>query len=233
MFHEATSFRGSLVRVSGSEFRPKVTCPAGTSLQEIGSLDRQDEPPSLHRCSAGLLYSQFFRCFKGRRGPKTPAESRDRISSSATRWKQNPRELPPGSSKRGSLKTTRWRSTRQPRWRLIRQETRVRGLTAHCRRDPRNAKEVGRTVRDLFCTGAQEVGKRCLVRRLRSFHPSGLGGSRPSVCVTPAALQTQNHAHSDTRRDGCHALHRILSSAHTYTRATARRVSFLPSCVLK
>ena len=34
----------------------------------------------------------------------------------------------------------------------------MRGLTTHSRRTPRNAKEIGRTVRDHFCTGAQEVG---------------------------------------------------------------------------
>ena len=49
----------------------------------------------------------------------------------------------------------------------------MRGLTTHCRRDPRNAKDVGRTVRDSFCTGAQEVGKTCLVRRLRRSTPHG------------------------------------------------------------
>ena len=41
------------------------------------------------------------------RGPNTPAESRDRISSSATRRKQNPLEHPAGSSEGCSLKTTR------------------------------------------------------------------------------------------------------------------------------
>ena len=40
-------------------------------------------------------------------GPKTPAESRDRTSSSATRRKQNPLEHPAGSSEGCSLKTTR------------------------------------------------------------------------------------------------------------------------------
>ena len=40
------------------------------------------------------------------RGSKTPAESRDRISSSATRRKQNPLEHPAGSSEGCSLKTT-------------------------------------------------------------------------------------------------------------------------------
>ena len=37
-------------------------------------------------------------------------------------------------------------------------EMRVRGFTTHSRRDPRNAKGVGRTVWDPFCTGALEVG---------------------------------------------------------------------------
>ena len=41
-------------------------------------------------------------------------------------------------------------------------ETRERGLTTHCRRDPRNAKRIGRTVRDLVCTGAQGVGKKAV-----------------------------------------------------------------------
>ena len=35
----------------------------------------------------------------------------------------------------------------------------MRGLTTHCRLDPRNAERVVRTVRDLSCMGAQEVGK--------------------------------------------------------------------------
>ena len=34
----------------------------------------------------------------------------------------------------------------------------ARGLTTHRLSTPRNAKEIGRTVRDSFCTGAQEVG---------------------------------------------------------------------------
>ena len=41
------------------------------------------------------------------RGPNTPAESRDRISISANRRKQNPFEHPAGSSEGCGLKTTR------------------------------------------------------------------------------------------------------------------------------
>ena len=32
------------------------------------------------------------------------------------------------------------------------------GLTTQSRRDPRNARRIGRTVRDLFCVGAMEIG---------------------------------------------------------------------------
>ena len=88
-----------------------------------------------------------------------------------------------GDSKRGMPLTT-CSEVESPVRRLIRQEKRVRGLTHHSRRDPRNAKRIGRTVPDLFCTCAQEVG-RSLVRRLRGF--------------TPLGLQTQKKRH-ETRR---------------------------------
>ena len=56
------------------------------------------------------------------RGPNTPAEFRDRISSSANRRKLNPLEHPAGSSEGVALRPPAWRSTRRPRWRLIRQK---------------------------------------------------------------------------------------------------------------
>ena len=62
------------------------------------------------------------------------------------------------------------RSTRQQRWRFIRQETRVRWLTLPTPRDPRNANEVGLKFWDSFCMCAQEVG-RSTVRRLRGGPP--------------------------------------------------------------
>ena len=106
---------------------------------------------------------------------------------------------------------------------LNRRETRVRGLTTHCRRDPRNAKRVGQSVQDLFCTGAQEVGKAWLVRRLRKHTP--VGGERPSECATP---QRPSHktTHTGTQEETSdHAPHHILSSAQYHTRAAARWVS--------
>ena len=53
----------------------------------------------------------------------------------------------------------------------------MRGLTTHSRRDRRNARRVGRTVWDLLCTGALEVGEECLVWRLAGCCPSRLGGT--------------------------------------------------------
>ena len=56
------------------------------------------------------------------------------------------------------------------RRRLVRKggETREHGLTTHCRRGPKNAKRIGRIVRDLFCTCAQEVGRSMVWRLLGS-----------------------------------------------------------------
>ena len=85
---------------------------------------------------------------------------------------------------------------------LRRRETRVRGPTTHSRRDPRNAKGVGRIVWDPFCTGAQEVGKMsgaatCWVSPLRA------GRRCVSPAVTSAAPRLQKSHATVTRGRRC------------------------------
>ena len=91
----------------------------------------------------------------------------------------------------------RW-STRQPRWRLMRRMC-ARGLTTHCLSTPRNAKEIGRTVQDSFCTGAQEV---CLCGWSGACEWSTPWGWEAADLprVTLAAPQPQNNHKQDTRR---------------------------------
>ena len=80
----------------------------------------------------------------------------------------------------------------------------------------------GRSAQDLLCTGAPEVGK-CV-------WCGGCGGPplRVGRRLTPSERETsqrprhKNHVHWTQEVTTVHALHHILSSAHTHTHATAR-----------
>ena len=84
-----------------------------------------------------------------------------------------------------------------------RQETRVRGLTTHCRRDPRNAKGDRTNSPGLpFCTCALEVGKQCLMWRLAGCCLFGLGGFETFCAASRAAPQshkTTSQGHDQRR----------------------------------
>ena len=99
--------------------------------------------------------------------------------------------------KRGMPLTT-CSEVESPVRRLTRQETRVRGLTRHSRRDPRNAKRIGRTVRDLFCTCAPG-GRQKSGAATAGVHALKAGRLLTFFVIPPAARQTQKR---DTRRDG-------------------------------
>ena len=79
----------------------------------------------------------------------------------------------------------------------------MRGLTTHCRRDPKNAKRVGRTVRDLFCTGAQEVGNKVSGVATRWVLPLRAGRLCDLLCSNPAQRpRHKNHTQSGQTVDG-------------------------------
>ena len=103
----------------------------------------------------------FSRDSKRRCGPRTPAEYEDCFSSPVTHFGRKFQDPRCGSTRPQVCNEAASRSpagsTRQPRWRSMRRRC-ARGLTTYCLSTPRNAKERGRTVRDSFCTGAQEVG---------------------------------------------------------------------------
>ena len=94
-------------------------------------------------------------------------------------------------------------------------------------RTPRNAREIGRTIRDFFCTGAQEVGPCGWCGDCGGSTPwaLGLGGSSgPSAAPQPQTCHKQ-----DTRR-GTHAQHHIpVQHSNTVLCASARCVSFVHS----
>ena len=102
-------------------------------------------------------------------------------------------------------------------------------------RNPRNARRIGRTVRDLLCTGALEVGEECLVWRLVGCCPLGLRRCVTFPAAPSAAPQTQKPRTPDTTRDGCsRTLHHIPVQPHVDTVARSRNRtwrclrSFLP-----
>ena len=109
----------------------------------------------------------------------------------------------------------------------------MRGLTTHSRRDPRNAKETGRTVRDLFCTGALEVGTKCLVWRLAGYRSLGLGSVEFFRALPSAAPQTQKPHTSghDSRRLTTHCTISCAVTRYTVARWRNRTSCFIHSFI--
>ena len=85
---------------TGTRHRPKerLTFFAGVPSVATGGLSAAE--------FVAASLTEVTSCMPAR-GPNTPAESRDRISISANRRKQNPFEHPAGSSEGCGLKTTR------------------------------------------------------------------------------------------------------------------------------
>ena len=135
--------------------------PAGSSIDEIDDLHHADRttPSDLHFVSKikkgegqaqGYLRSlELFSSWVSRGNSQCKSSKAPAVGRLA-RWRlmKQPQDHP------------LW-STRQPRWRLMRR---------------RCARGFGRTVRDSFCTGAQEVGPSGWCGGCGLVHPLGLGG---------------------------------------------------------
>ena len=154
------------------------------------------------------------------------ARNKGRFGKPVTGWRQGSSRLQ-RSFERRPQDHQRW-STRLQRRRLIRRGdalagacscrraihgSRAGGLTTHCLCTPRNAREIGRIVRDSLCTGAQEVG------------PSGRCGDcgdpplrvgwQQCFCVDPSQRPShKTHIRGHRKCGLTHALHHILCSIH-------------------